>query len=270
MVGTLAQLIALVSYGNAYLKADREPKNFYPENSTFQFCNSVVFVDVKKFFRVTETEVAADPLRWLSWLKEGNCRGLYLTYTPTPDPQLTDHIAVAFVGGGGTWQVAAVFSKSVHYWLCRWEVTESETSDNKIWKVTYGRVAAKKPVSELFSKELSPYKKKFESALQQIVVFADRQGLGGFAKSFRDGLDALSSSEPMSRCYHRDLLPDTGFGLEAKQLIGASCAAWVFGGMGSWSDLSFDGEDQNEYERLSKELYAVINSSVEKSVNSFG
>ena len=45
--------------------------------------------------------------------------------------------------------------------------------------------------------------------------------------------------------------------LPAAQLLGAAQSAWVFGGMGSWNDLGFEGEDQALYDRLSEELYRL-------------
>lgn len=268
MVGTVEQLIALVAYGNAYLNNGYNLENFYPDHSVFQICNALIFVDVKKFLRVTESPVAENPNQWLSWLKENGCRRLYIGYEPTPAPQLPDYLSAAFVGGGGTWYVASVFSKSADYWLNRWEVTDLKAADNKIWKVTYGRVATKKPLPEFTGRELTSCKTEFESILKQIEAFALRHDLDYFAKCFRDSLVALSSDDAMNSGYHKDLLPDAGFSLEAKQLIAASSLAWVFGGMGSWNDLGFDGGEQREYERLSKELYSIINLSVERSVNS--
>jgi len=268
MVGTLAQLIALVSNGNAYLGACDDLQNFYPNNSTFKFCNSIIFVDMKKFLRVTETRVANNPCEWLSWLKHHYCRRLYLRYAATHDPQLPDHLSVAFAGGGGTWYVVSAFPNSVDYWLNRWEVTDRNAPDKKIWTVTYRRVATQKPKLETLINDLSPCKKRFESVLKQVEAFAARNDLDYFAQCFQNGLEALASDNPMI-LYHEDLLPDVGFSLEAKQLIAAASAAWVFGGMGSWNDLGFDGEEQNEYERLSKELYAIINLSIERSVNSY-
>ncbi len=44
MTGTLAQLIALTAYGNAYLTTGNLPDDFYPSNTTFQFCKTVDFV----------------------------------------------------------------------------------------------------------------------------------------------------------------------------------------------------------------------------------
>lgn len=46
MNGTLAQLIAIVAYGNECLINDKLVSDFYSSNSTFQFCNRVQFWDI--------------------------------------------------------------------------------------------------------------------------------------------------------------------------------------------------------------------------------
>jgi hypothetical protein len=55
--------------------------------------------------------------------------------------------------------------------------------------------------------------------------------------------------------------------LEAKQLLASAQAAWVFGGMGSWNDLGFDGSDQQEYTALSDELFLLLNQALGVTVN---
>jgi hypothetical protein len=51
-------------------------------------------------------------------------------------------------------------------------------------------------------------------------------------------------------------------------MLDAVQTAWVFGGMGSWNDLGFDGEEQRTYDSLSEELCAALNMAVLEVVNS--
>jgi len=62
--------------------------------------------------------------------------------------------------------------------------------------------------------------------------------------------------------YHKDLAPDHLLDLPAKQVLAACQAAWVFGGMGSWNDLGFEGEQQAEYDRISTALYDLLNTAI--------
>lgn len=43
--------------------------------------------------------------------------------------------------------------------------------------------------------------------------------------------------------------------------------AWVFGGMGSWNDTGFDGEDQNEHERVLEALFRPLNAAIVAGAN---
>jgi len=76
MTGTIAQLVALTCYGNAYLAGQTTPQ-FYFTNSTFQFCERVTFVTLGKtlFGTLKETEVAHDPDAWLAYLKGRGANG---------------------------------------------------------------------------------------------------------------------------------------------------------------------------------------------------
>ncbi|MCC6412891.1 MAG: hypothetical protein IT270_14600 [Saprospiraceae bacterium] len=54
----------------------------------------------------------------------------------------------------------------------------------------------------------------------------------------------------------------------ALQLLYAADSAWVFGGMGSWNDQSFEDKEVNgRYERLSALLYNAINGAIMAAVN---
>jgi hypothetical protein len=44
--------------------------------------------------------------------------------------------------------------------------------------------------------------------------------------------------------------------------------AWVFGGMGSWNDQGFDGDDDRIYRELSDHLYDLLNQGICAAANS--
>lgn len=62
MTGELAQIIALASYGNAFLTTGEWSRDFYTSHSTFQFCRKVDFIELKKSFfsskRIVKSMVA--------------------------------------------------------------------------------------------------------------------------------------------------------------------------------------------------------------------
>jgi predicted butyrate kinase (DUF1464 family) len=56
----------------------------------------------------------------------------------------------------------------------------------------------------------------------------------------------------------------------ARQLVFSAGSAWVFGGMGSWNDVVFDKDEDNEtYERLSEQLYTRINEAIIAGTTSY-
>lgn len=268
MVGTLSQLVTLVSYGNAYLRG-REIGSLFPVNSTFQFCNTVEFLLLKPAKSGFTEELLADsPLKWLEFLKSKNCTRLKLSHLPTQKPETPDHMLAAFVGGGGRWLVESVYKIDADYWEARWQVTNQNAPDKKIWRVSYGAIAqdTKRSIDTLSN--LSDIRRRLEQTLVQICAFAKKHDLGNFATCFQNGLDCLSSNQALEKTYHKDLAPSGWYSTEAEQLLAATSTAWVFGGMGSWNDLGFDGDENKVYQDLSAKLYSTINESIAAAVNS--
>jgi hypothetical protein len=64
-----------------------------------------------------------------------------------------------------------------------------------------------------------------------------------------------------------DLAPSSFLPPYAEDLLAAAQWAWVFGGMGSWNDMSFEGDDSTEYAQLTQELYAAVNEAVVVATN---
>ena len=52
------------------------------------------------------------------------------------------------------------------------------------------------------------------------------------------------------------------------RLLAAGQAAWVFGGAGSWNDMGFSGEAGVQYDRLTEDLYEIINTATATAANS--
>jgi hypothetical protein len=103
--------------------------------------------------------------------------------------------------------------------------------------------------------------------LPEIESFARQHDLGGFADCFAKATRCLSSDDPFSLVYHRDIAPPGVLRLAAARLLACCQAAWVFGGMGSWNDLGFDGEEDKKYRDLSDRLFDLVNRSICVAVN---
>ncbi|WDP91205.1 MAG: hypothetical protein HUN04_16485 [Desulfobacter sp.] len=266
MQGPIAQIIALTIYGNSFIQgftSDIGP--FFPENSTFTFCEYVKFVDIDN---KEEKLYAKSPVDWFEKLKKEGVFAFRLVYGPSGDKDISDRMSVGFVGGGGRWLIETISPNGSDYWEARWEVGNQNHPKKLIWQVTYGRIASGEKTLIYENLDGSKIKAELSSNLVEISKFARSHDLEGFANAFDKGLSALNSDKPYSDVYHKDISPDNFLDLEATQLIAASQAAWVFGGMGSWNDLGFDGKEQDVYEKLSDDLYRLLNDSYLMAANS--
>jgi hypothetical protein len=92
--------------------------------------------------------------------------------------------------------------------------------------------------------------------LTEVHAYASRIDAKSFTGRFAKAMMALDC-ELDSAGYHRDLspvpLPDA-----SAAILNAAQHAWVFGGMGSWNDICFDGEESNAYEQVSEQLYQAL------------
>jgi hypothetical protein len=272
MTGILAQIIALTAYGNDFLKNGKVLTDFNSTNTTFQFCNKIDFREFKKqffFSKPKEKVVAENPIKWFEFLKTDGCKHLRLYFEYSKDQSFAkDHKLAGLVGGGGTWLIEAIYDSYSNYWANRWEVTNQNATDNKIWTVNYGITIAKQHISNL-QIDNEKAKLKLRQTLIEIADFAFKQNLQSWGELFDKAIKTMDSTSPEAN-YHTDLIPLDNYSLTAKQLLFSAGNAWVFGGMGSWNDLGFDNKEDNEtYDRLSEQLYSNINEAIIASTNTY-
>ncbi|HRH66465.1 MAG TPA: hypothetical protein PLU53_09230 [Bacteroidia bacterium] len=275
MTGTLAQLIALAAYGNQFLKTGVVDPAFYPVNSTFQNCEVIDFHEFRKpfFFRkYADNILRKDPLDWLDLLKKEKTKKLHLFFRHSEDQSTAaDYRLAGFIGGGGTWMIEQQCQGYSYYWSARWqlkEAPETQSADHQTtWIVNYARFARKiKSTQSLQNPEV--VRQEFRQALSDIASFAFQQNLKGWAETFQKALYELTNLSPGELYYYKDFVPDKAFNQLSLQLLFAASKAWVFGGMGSWNDLSFDDKEiAGRYEELSSLLYNSIVECVKVVVN---
>ena len=268
MNGPIAQIVALTCFGNSFLGGHGMPK-FFPANSTCQFCDSVKFVEIKKPFLGKEKEVllADTPDEWIGVLKKRGAIGIRLGRTPQNDARISDRMSSAFVGGGGTWLMEVLRSDGKsEFWAARWEVWNQKAPERRIWRVTYGLVRQDQ-TKPYRGRDLATVKNELRAILESIHSFSARQDCEGFTKCFAEAIRALS--DPSADIgYHKDLAVSGQLSPEAESVLKASMSAWVFGGMGSWNDIGFDGTAQQEYERVSEALFNILNDAIEVAATS--
>ncbi len=273
MTGILSQIIALTAYGNNYLINGKIPTDFNSANTTFQFCNKVEFRDFKKMFfflKPKETIISSNPTEWFKYLKSCGCQHLRLYFEYSEDQSFAkDHQLAELVGGGGSWLIEAIYDNYSNYWANKWEVTNQNATDNKIWSVNYGITVKKQHISNL-QIDNQKIKDKLRHTLTEIADFAFKKNLQSWGEQFDKAKETLDSFSPEENYYHKDLIPIDNYSVTAKQILFSAVSAWVFGGMGSWNDLGFESKEDNEkYDRLSDQLYSNINEAIIAGINTY-
>ena len=270
MTGPIAQFVALACHANAFLRGLRVPE-FFPSNSTCQFCDGIKFFHVSKtlFGKVRQAEVATTPHGWFECIKAEDVPEVRLSRTPQNDPGIPDRMSAAFVGGGGTWSLRVTNRKGqAAVWLSKWEVWNQDAPERRIWRVSYGRVPERESRSDPFI-DLDGAVARLRVALQDIYTFSEKHDCGGFTICFARAIKTLDSRGSSTRHgYHGDLAPEGCLPMLARCLLDACQTAWVFGGMGSWNDLGFDGPDRAEYDRVSERLFTALNEAIYTGANS--
>lgn len=261
MTGNIALTIALVSYGNCYINKLSNCE-FKDTNSTINLYNKIKFLDYENNI---ESTIAGSINEWFKFLTVDKVNCLKLHYQ-SEEPE--DRMLVAFIGGGGRWVIEAQKDNSSDYYQGFLKSTRS--INKRSWAVNYLRIAKNSKQIRLYSSNLKKIKKILSEDLKNIYRFAIANKLSNFAKYFENGIECLNSDNPftLDSVYHKDLVPDNYYSLIAQQILSACQSSWVFGGMGSWNDMSFEGKNKIIYEKVSEKLYKDISNSIVCAINS--
>ena len=267
MNGPIAQIVALTCHANAFLRGERIPR-FFPTNSTCQFCDQVTFVEVVKplFGSPKEKVVARTPDDWFAEIAAKGAQGVRLARSSHGDPRTSGRMSAGFIGGGGTWTMEVLLpGQRSEFWAARWEVWNQKAPDRRIWRVAHRRISETKSESSA-NQDLLAAEGRLLTALGEIHGFSAKHNCGGFTECFAKGIASLAGSGRHG--YHKDLAPDGLLGTRATAVLDACQSAWVFGGMGSWNDMGFGGDDGKEYERVSAQLFDSLTEAISAATNS--
>jgi hypothetical protein len=120
-------------------------------------------------------------------------------------------------------------------------------------------------------RKLSEVKEQLRQAISKAKNFSERPDLNvsSWATWFANALDLLDSPDPKAP-FHPDMLPNSGFSLDARQILASGTQAYVFSGMGSWNDMGFEQpETHREYLKITNQLYEAVKLGVVAASNSF-
>ena len=264
----LAQIVALTCYGNAVLRAITVPR-FFPDNSTCQFCEFVNFISLTKSTDGAVKKIVKfnSPEEWFADIRTRGITGIRLRHMKRNDPNISDRMSSGFVGGGRIWTIESLNADATSdFWTDRWTVGNRQAPERKIWHVSYGKIQSSKTMQHHL-RPLSEIKSDLQCILNEIRSFSEKQNLNGFSALFTNALRAIDD-HTIDVGYHKDLFPIGTLVDDAVSLLKAAMCAWVFGGMGSWNDMGFDGDTQTEYTELSDKLYSKLIKAIEAAATS--
>lgn len=261
MNGPVSLLIALVTYGNAYLAQGKKAPVLDFNNSTLIYNNVLTFSDDK--IATSLNIIARNPEEWFKFLKATGCIKLKIRYVHSN--KANDFQDAGFVDGGGSWFIEADYKDHSNYWIKNDSVVNEKASDNRIWGTSF-TVIKKAEVTRLHCLSIEDAKRNLEIALTQIAQFAGSQNLGYWKEQFDKAKENLTNSDPHVK-YYKDFVISERLSLKAKQLLFAASLADVFGGMGSWNDHFFSKEIEPINIKLSAELFDKINDAVISAIN---
>jgi hypothetical protein len=257
----LAQLVALVTHGNAYLisKARAQPPEISHELSVFDNLKRITFVEKKGPSEKTQTQLSEGTAGWYRHLKDHKVRRLRIVTInwSKERPDLPPVMASAFAGCGN-WALLSEGTKADVIWFPQYSSGNDEC-------LTFVGTQLDKRFPEA-STDLDVAELTLKNALKNIRDYAVEEKVGdNWVGIFSRALDILGSDEP-SRAYISELLPETGYGHKTRRILQAASEAWVFGGMGSWNDLCGD----ERYSAVTDALYGSIIDGIITATNSIG
>ena len=275
MTGEIAKAITLTTFGNVFLKNDYDISKLTLEHPSFNFTNKVEFLFYKKhlFGKPTWHQYADNPIEWLKKLKQNGCKEIRMVYqsdnsTELNGEKILDHKLAGFVGGGGNRFIQTVFENHSDFWQSKEEVTDRDSPSRKIWTVSYGRILIEQKTEDKREYDIEDIKDKLKDKLTNICAFAKKEKLSFWAEWFNKAISLLDSRNPYETEFDKQIVPEE-MDIKIKQLLAGAGKAWCFGGMGSWNDIGFTDKEKNElYDRLTSELYEIVNESYIAIVNS--
>lgn len=263
MQGPLAQLIALACHLN-HACATRSPLPFFPGNSTCVFCDRIAFQRARKrFLRSPAFEPCGQtPDEWMQRMLDERVLGARLQFTTRHD---NDRMTVAFVGGGGRWTLETLHADGRStFWFADWNVWNHDAPDQRIWRAMYTAWQTA-PTALGEPPDIDTQGTTLRETLVDILAFSEAHQCDPFTGMFRHALAALDGAG--RRGYHRDLAPPGILTDIELRVLDACQLASVFGGMGSWNDMRFEGVTQDTYKAVSDRLFATTSASVPTAVN---
>lgn len=274
MKAEVGQILALANYGNAALQR----RSSFTEIEATQLFGSLADVALQE----KEGGEFLSPSDWFVRQQAAGCKAFVVDWGDTSKSRLSARMSNGFVGGGVVWRLGLVFDtqrtgllhslfggERIGFFRPKWNFQGRSEEDNvlPVWQVRYlfdGRSGASMQSAQT---DLSALASELKCSLEQVHDFARRESLDNWAGIFSNAIEMLrgENSAEQTNTYH----PAEFFSPDALRIHKAAETASVFGGMGSWNDLGFEGKVQSEYDLVSNRLYLAVNNALRGVTNHF-
>ncbi len=258
----VANTIAMACHLNASARGIDCP-SIGQNEVVFKFHRSVEFWGANRKLLSKKLElklISTDPDEWVNDQIQSGVTRASLVYRPSPKGTREDRKTAGFVGGGGKFLLVLHRKTDAELWHSMTRV-EDKDHPERIWKTGFFFAGKQsEPTAKL--REIKSVSSDLRDTLTTIEAFAAQQDIKDFAKTFREAIERLDADDPLAGCYYSPAIPDGLLSLEARRLLAAAELPFVFGAMGSWNDLGFQGDLQQKYDSLSDRLFVLSNEAI--------
>lgn len=255
MKESLAQVIAIVGFGNRFLINKKLPWRFFKKNEAFKHTQKIKFTEKDK-------EEFTTLKSWFADLKKQNCQKLSLSFQPSSEEDFKE---AYFVGGGGEWKILAHFEDHIQVYQAVWRpVKKSERGQPLTWEVQYQSV--EEVPEKMVSMDLRIIQVEMFKALSELQNFLVNRRKILSSRWCMHAMRVLGQTSSLGKKEVTTLLPGDVYLQEALKIITAIESAWLFSGPLVWDSVQFQGKDQIQYEQLLKALYRIYVEGILASV----
>jgi hypothetical protein len=260
MNGELAQLVALVSYGNAVL-AGHLPDDDIDNDNTVGPTGTVCFA------------YSSGPRSVIEWVQHMRLQGVERIELDAvgqlgkeaDNESLPRHLRTAFSTTLGPTIVAHTKRNSEVWRSESTVIPEAARTGDLVWHISYRQVY-NGPRLALSHTSVADASRALQRSLTRIRQFAEVNGHLSWGEFFGAASSVLAGKTTSDDAWSQLAAgspPDAGV------LLAAAAKGWAFGGMGSWNDLDFSGDDnaQANYNRVTSEHFQASLTAIDAAAN---
>ncbi len=262
MDGQLANLITLTSHGSAYLNGVEEAAamSLQQTNSWLAPVRAVIFSRHSGVEDQAGEQFAIDIAEWLRLLRSEGVKKLSYVPFAWERTDIAEHVAAAYLNGVPMAIQANRADGGFELWYPQWSADQN--NPEKPWTVQYrGLPAVRDSVTPL--PPVGFVKNRLTDAINYVRRYASSEA---FTQALV-WLNAVDDTEGL----HGDLLPMSGYSLDARRVLACAAQAHIFSGGNGWNEFQPPDEAAKRmHDSLGAQLYAAIKLGVAYGTNTQG